>query len=389
MPLIPNFVHNGAEVITHAPPAPMGMPSGDIVCWVVTAPDKHAGISYNVPYRIANPTDAAKLDTTGNELGFGFYAASETLKKTQVVQYVIVVEKGLDEAATLSNIIGGTDATSSLRSGIAAIEDCPELPTIIAAPGYSKHLSVINALCSQAKKIKCRVVADTPGTTTAAAIALSNSLGGKGTGHERVVLVDPYVSIFSKKTGGAVSVPASILAVGCLAAVKQWESPQNQGTYALNTSRTIGYNITDPTTEGNYLNKHGISYFGRTTAGGISFQGNRTVTGDFIPTIGLRDVISRKIVAVSQKAMGKALTANMMDQEITKISGFFKGLEAANVVMPGSQIYLHPELNTVDNYRNGNWYIVMKYHGYSVNEHMVFHLNESTEIVEQFLGEQL
>jgi len=45
----------------------MGPLGKHIVCWVGTAPDKHADVPFNVPFRVANTTDAAKLDTTGEE----------------------------------------------------------------------------------------------------------------------------------------------------------------------------------------------------------------------------------------------------------------------------------------------------------------------------------
>ncbi|MBF4449039.1 phage tail protein, partial [Vibrio anguillarum] len=117
------------------------------------APNKHADVAYNMPYRVANTLDAAKLDTTGDELGWLFHAVSETLKKAQVPQYVIVVEEGADAAETLNNIIGGIDAQTGQRTGIAAIELCNEKPTLIAAPGFTHTKTVGDELVSMAKKL--------------------------------------------------------------------------------------------------------------------------------------------------------------------------------------------------------------------------------------------
>nr|MBF4382156.1 phage tail protein [Vibrio anguillarum] len=90
MPVIPQFEHNGITIERNALPPSMGPLGGHIVCWVGIAPNKHADVAYNMPYRVANTLDAAKLDTTGDELGWLFHAVSETLKKAQVPQYVIV-----------------------------------------------------------------------------------------------------------------------------------------------------------------------------------------------------------------------------------------------------------------------------------------------------------
>ena len=388
MPVIDNFEHNGASILTSEPPAPMGPPGPNVVAWVVTAPDKHASIGFSSPFRVSNEQHAALLDTTGNELGTAWHAATQTMKKTSVPQYFIVVPEGQTEAETIVNIIGGVEAGTGRRLGISALSECLEKPTIIAAPGFSKNKEVIDALAAMAKRLRCRVVVDAPGTTTAAAIALSAQLGGVGTGHERVYMVDPLPAIYSKKAKGDIYVPASTIAVGALASVQPWESPGNQGVAIQDVSRSVDYNILDTNTEGDLLNKNGVSYFGRTSLGGFSLIGNRSVTGQFISFVGLEDAIARKLEAASQTAMAKQMTANFWEQEVKKIDLFVQDLVAAQVI-PGGSVYLHPTLNTVERYKNGSWYVVIDYGRYSPNEHMILHLNAVDSIVEQFIEEVL
>jgi len=388
MPEISQFEHNGITIEANEPPPPMGAPGGNIVAWVVTAPDKDASVPMNVPFRVANQSDAQKLDATGDERGTGWHAASETQKKTSVTQYFVVVPEGVDDAATMANIIGGIDVATGRRTGIAALAECAERPTLIGAPLFSKNKAVIDALAVMGKKLKCRVVADAPSSNTQAAIDLSASLGGAGTGHERVYLVDPMPSIYSRKAQGDIYVAPSVIAMGAVAAVKPWESPGNQGVLIQDVARSIDYNILDKTTEGDLLNKNGVSYFARTSMGGFSLIGNRTVTGKFISFVGLEDAIALKLEAASQRAMSKQLTKSFMEQEVKKINLFMQDLVAAEII-PGGEVYLHPTLNSVERYKNGSWYIVIDYGRYSPNEHMIFHLNAVDRIVEEFIEEVL
>lgn len=388
MPVIDQFEHNGISIETHEPPPPMGPPGDNVVAWVVTAPDKHADVAFSVPFRVANTADAQYLDSTGNELGTGWHAASETLKKTSVPQYFIVVPEGADDAATMANIIGGIDPTTGRRTGIAALTECTERPTLIGAPGFSQNKAVIDALASMAKRLKCRAVIDGPSGSTQDAIDLSGLLGGEGTGHDRVYMVDPMPAIYSRKAQGNIYVPPSTIAMGAVAAVKPWESPGNQGVLIQDVARVIDYNILDKSTEGDLLNRNGVSYFARTSMGGFSLIGNRTVTGKFISFVGLEDAIARKLEAASQRAMSKQLTKSFMEQEIKKINLFMQDLVAAEII-PSGEVYLHPTLNTVERYKNGSWYIVIDYGRYSPNEHMIFHLNAVDRIVEEFIEEVL
>lgn len=388
MPSNSAFEHNGISIITSEPPPPMGPPGEDVVCIVGTAPDKNAAVQFHVPVRLANQNDWLKVDSTGDERGSLIQAVMKTHEKAEVVIYAVIVPEGADAAATQANIIGGVDPTSKKKTGIAAMVECAERATIIAAPGYSHEKPVIDALATMGKKLRARVVADGPSTNADAAIALSDLLGGADTGHDRVYIVDPAVSIYSRAAKGDILVPGSVVAIGALAAVKQWESPGNQGVLIQGTDRTIEYNILDKTTEADLLNKYGIAAICHTSMGGWSLIGNRTVTGRFVSHVGLEDVLARKLEEASQRAMANNLTKSFMEQELRKINRFLQDLVAAEVI-PGGEVYLHPTLNTVERYKNGAWYIVVDYGRYSPNEHMIFHVNAVDRIVEEFIGEVL
>ena len=384
MPLNDAYDHNGISVITSEPLPPMGPPGDDVVCLIGTAPDKAASVQFDVPVRIAHQGDWALIDSTGDEQGSLIHAIQKTHEKAQVSIYAIVVEEGADAAETLANVIGGVDATTKQKLGISAVVDCMERPTIIAAPGFSNDKTVIDALASVAARIRARVVADGPSSDTDALIAFLDTLGGEGSNHDRVYLVDPAVSIYSRKAKADIIVPGSAVAVGALASVKPWQSPGNQSVPVTGTARTVEYNILDKNSEANLIQKNGGAAICHTSLGGWSLVGNRTITGKFISYVGLEDAVCRKLEASSQGVMSQNMTKSFWDQQIRRINMFLNDLIAAEVI-PGGQVYLHPTLNTASQYQNGSWYIVLDYGRYAPNEHMVFHVNAKDQYVEEFL----
>lgn len=380
MPLIPDFEHNGITIDASEPMAPLGPPGHNVVALVGTAPDLMVGYQLNTAIRIAGPADHKIIDSTGDERGSLIQTLIHTHKKTNVPIYVVVVPEGVDASATAVNILGA----ASPRTGLYVLSECFERPNIIAAPGFSSQKPVIDGLAIMGKRLRARVVVDGPATTTAAAIALSASLGAEGTGHDRVAVVDPAVSVFSRAEADYISVPGSAVAVGALAAVKQWESWQNQGLYISDTSRTIEYNIEDTTTEADLLNKNGITAICHTSLGGFSIVGNRTVTGRFISHVGLEDVIARKLSETSQQYAGKNLTQVFMEQVIRRLNNFLQDLRREDALID-AEVSLHPTLNSVSNYTAGKWFVQMRYGRYSPAEHTVFKLSADNDIVESYL----
>ena len=385
MPEIASFVHNGISVTSQQAPPPMGPLGGIVIGLVGTAPDADPSLPKNTPIRIANLGDAAKLDIAGTESGTLWRTVYETFRLVSVPFYVVIVDEGIDAAATVNNVIGSVVAGTGQRLGIEALADCMEVPTHIAAPGfYTKP--VADALAAMGKRIFALPVGDGPSTNDVDAVTYSKSLGGAGTGYDAFYLVEPQVSVYSQAAKGNVSFSAAAIALSCFARVNAWESPAKGGMGVLieGTARTIDYNIMDKATNGDLLNKNGISYFARTSLGGYSLIGNRSVTGRFVSHVGLEYAIIRKLAKTAQRSMARNLSKSFMEQEITKLNVWLKSLQADETVM-GAQVYLHPTLNNVENYSNGEWHIAIKYHGFAPNEHMVYHLIEDVGIVESFL----
>lgn len=385
---VTNFEHNGVTLEATEPPDAMGGLGDNVVGLVGTAPNKAAAVPLNGLYRISNQTQAEQLDPTGAEAGTLYQAVKQILKVTKVPIYVVVVKEGETSAETVNAVIGGVDAASGQKTGLQALVGAPEDLTIIGAPGFSDKQAIHSELASVAKRIRARFVFDGLDTDVAGQVVNSQAIGGAGLGYDRGYLVHQMPAVYSKAAKANVFLPPSTLAIASLAAVKQWESPGNQVTFAADVSRLVEYNILDKSTEGDLLNRYGVSYYARTILGGFSLIGNRTITGKFISYVGLEDAIARKLVKAAQKVMGKNLTKSFMDQEVKRINDWLQTL-VADETIPGGKVYLHPDLNSVEKYKNGTWYLCIEYGRYAPNEHMVYQLNASDAIIEEFLEEIL
>jgi phage tail sheath protein FI len=383
-----NFEHNGVTFETTEPPESMGGIGDNVVAIVGTAPNCAIGIPKDAPFRISGLQAAEMLDPTGDEEGTLYGVVKAILKVVRVPIYVIVVEKGATPAATIANVIGGEDALTGQKKGLQALTLCAEDPTIIGAPGFSDDQSVHSELASLGKRLRSRVVLDGKDTNVAGQVENSETIGGAALGYDRCYLVHQMPAVYSKAALGNVFLPPSSLAIAALASVKQWESPGNQVTYAADVSRTVEYNILDKATDGDLLNRYGVSYYARTILGGFSLIGNRSITGKFISHVGLEDAIARKLVKAAQKVMAKNLTKGFMDQEVERVNQWLQTLVADGTI-PGGKVYLHPELNSLEKYKNGTWYLCIDYGRYSPNENMVYQLNASDAILEEFLGDVL
>ena len=385
---VTNFEHNGISIEFEESPAAMGAISDNVVGLVGTAPNAHMSVPRNAPFRINSDTLAALLDTTNSDAGTLPLVVKNILKVVKCPIYVVVVEKGATAAETISNVIGGVDPESGQMLGIKALATAQEVPTIIGAPGFSSEQSVYSELAALGKRIFCRSVFDGKDVTVAGQVEHSKDIGGAELGYDACLVVHQMPAVYSKAALGNVFLPPSSLAIAALASVKQWESPGNQVTYAADVSRTVEYNILDKSTEGDLLNRYGICYYARTTKGGFSLLGNRSITGKFISYVGLEHALARKLMGAAQLVMARNLTLSFMKQEVEKIDTWLQTL-VADETIPGGSVYLDPERNSVESYKNGTWYIVIDYGRYAPNEHMVYKLNAADSVIEEFLTEAL
>ena len=379
MSAITDFTHNGATFTARSHSNPIGPPSHHVVCLVSTAPDADAStFPLGEPVLVSRDEHVAALDTSNNNTGFLRQSVEFIKRVADARVYVIRVAQGTDNADTQANVIGGVDSSTGQRSGIAAITKLPERPTLIAAPGFSHHPAIAQALALAAKDqlalVALNVLSGSVGTVTASA----DALGGDGSGMGGAVVVVGNVSVTSSQ--GELLLPGDVVALAALAGVEPWENIGHRNVPILSVEQSYEYSFIRAGTEGNLLNKHGVCYFATTSAGGYSIIGNRVVTGNTISDAGLVREIHRQLIGPLEKAHGQRLSETYIEQQLTLINNWLDELKANDAIATGSHCYLDPNKNTANALNAGRWYIVVEFDGYPVNENPVIELFENNAL---------
>ncbi|MCW1248477.1 phage tail protein, partial [Pseudomonas sp. SAICEU22] len=139
-------------------------------------PNANPLIPKNTPFRINSFTTQAQLDPTGAEAGTLFHAVYQILKVVKVPVYVVIVEEGATLADTQNNVIGGIEAQTGRKLGLAALSGVAEDLTIIGAPGFTGTKAVAGEFASFGKRIKARVVLDGKDASVADQVTYSQEL---------------------------------------------------------------------------------------------------------------------------------------------------------------------------------------------------------------------
>ena len=203
------FLH-GAEVVEITDGArPISTVSASVIGLVGIAPDADALLfPLNTPVLVTSKAEAAKLAHAGTLMS----AIDGIYDQTGAVVVVVRVEEGADEAATLTNLVGGVNATTGDYEGVQAFLGAESVlgvsPRLLVAPGYTHQRPDSNAnpvvaeLIGIADRLRAVILADGPNTNDADAITYRGDFGSR-----RVYVVDPQVKVF--KEGAVVVEPAS------------------------------------------------------------------------------------------------------------------------------------------------------------------------------------
>ena len=131
-----------------------------------TAPNADSEVfPINTPVLIAGQrTLAAKLGEGGTLPA----AMDDIFDQAGAMVVVVRVNEGLNDAETLSNVIGGIDAQTGQYQGIQALlgasSDVHVTPRILIASEFTHHAAVANELLSVAERLRAVVIADGPNT---------------------------------------------------------------------------------------------------------------------------------------------------------------------------------------------------------------------------------
>lgn len=391
------FLH-GVEVIEiDSGPRPVQTVKSSVIGIVGTAPNADAeAFPLNTPVLIAGSRlEAAKLDTVGTGIGTLPQAIDDIFDQIGAVVIVVRVEDGSDELDTLSNVIGGVNATTGQYEGLHALAAAESVlgyaPKILIAPGFTHQRPtdlanpVVAEMIGIAERLRAVIIPDGPNTTDAAAIAYSGDFGS-----DRVYNpIDPWAKIL--KDGEIISAPLSARVAGVIAKTDNddgfWHSPSNRAINGiLGTSRPVDFQLGNANCRANYLNENGVTTVIRQD--GYRLWGNRTCSSDpkwaFLSVRRTADMINDSLQRAHLWAVDRNITKTYIEDVVESVNAYLRSLVQIGAIL-GGECWADPDLNTPANISKGLIYFDFDFSASSPAEHIVFR----SHLVNDYIAEAL
>ena len=360
--------HNGITVETSKPLDPMVVNANQIGALLFPEQNKQDGVEYNEPFTLYSTDDLIKLAPDG----IGYANARYFLETTKNKLDVVIVPFDADPVAQKAIIVGGIDPSDGDKTGILAFEKCAFSPTNIAVIG-SKGIEIVNQVATFCDDSYCEGWVDGPDTTTKDAFDFGDTINS-----ERVWCVDVRGERYAHPIAPAV------YGMAARCKVDPWETPNGAVLPLDRVARPVGYRVTKKNCEGVELNKKGISCAVRDPEGGFMFLGTRTSSGDFGNVVGAENMLLREIIKAHRQTMSANLDMPFFKSKIAALDNWASTLTADGAVI-GMRVYLHQQRNTTSRYENGEWVLVIEWGAYRPNEHSIVELNQSSEIVSNYV----
>ncbi len=270
---------------------------------------------------------------------------------------VVRVAEGVDDAATLTNFMGGDTAQTGVHAFVAAEPTVGVKPKILVAPNWSSELALATELDGVAHRLKAIAVVEGPSTTDTDALDFRANFAS-----ERVYLVDPRVQIFATALNayryeGASARVAGIMAANDLA--NGWHtSPSNKAMRGITgTERAIDFALSDSASRANLLNEHDVAVIIRHE--GWRLWGNRTCSPDpqwqFINVRRAADMAYEALEASHLWAVDRNITRTYVEDVLESVNAYLAHLTAIGAVI-GGRCWADEELNTPDQIALGRVY---------------------------------
>jgi uncharacterized protein len=291
-------------------------------------------------------------------------ALSDIFSQAGAVVVLVRVAVGVDETATLANVMGSALTMTGVHAFVAAQSLVATTPKILIAPGFTHQQPaaannpIVAALKGVATKLRAIVLADGLNTTDVAAADCADDAGS-----DRVYLVDPWVKVFDEAGTGVIVRPPSAIVAGAIALSDDargfWWSPSNQVlSGVIGTARPIPFGISDPNTSANWLNERKVATI--IQSNGFRLWGNRTTGVDpqwaFLSVRRTADMIYEAIEAAYLWAMDRPMSANLLDDVVESVASYLRELKAKGAIL-GGRCWLDPELNTPATLKAGKLYV--------------------------------
>jgi uncharacterized protein len=360
---MPDIYHHGATV-TEANDSALSLQtiSTAVIGIIATAADADAAaFPLNTPVAFSRPQDGiAKAGTDG------------TLAKTlqaianQVTAPVVVVrvEEGIDDAATASNVIGGTDAQgryTGLKALLSAEQRVGLRPRIIGTPGLDSAAvtAAMVTILQQLKAFGYATCADC--ATIADAKTYRDTFGAR-----ELMLIWPDFTGWDTTTSSEITLQTVAIALGTRAKLDKtvgWHRvlsniPVNGVT---GISADVFFDYLSTGTDADQLNEVGITTL--INRNGFRFWGSRTCDdGEFIFESYTRtaqvvaDTIGEGVFEYSDRPMHASLVRDILESINAKLRDY-----TANGYILGGKCWFDPSLNDTANLKVGKLAISYNY----------------------------
>ncbi|MEI7336863.1 phage tail sheath protein [Pectobacterium carotovorum] len=348
-------INEGTRVISTVSTAIVGM--------VCTAPDADAAtFPLNTPVLITNVLSAAgKAGKTGTLAA----ALSAIADQSKPVTVVVRVDEGKDEAETISNVIGGSDANGKY-TGMKALLDALTVtgvkPRILGAPGLDS-LPVATALASICQSLRAFGYVSAWGCKT-----LSDAINYRENFSQRELMVIwPDFIAWDTTANASATAYATARALGLRAKIDQetgWHKTlSNVGVNGVTgISASVYWDLQAPGTDADLLNEAGVTTLVRKD--GFRFWGNRTCSDDplflFENYTRTAQVLADTMAEAHLWAVDKPVTPTLIKDIIEGIKAKFRELKSNGYIIDADCWY-DDTANDKDTLKAGKLYIDYDY----------------------------
>lgn len=343
-----------------------------------------AALPLNTPVLVTKRTEAARFGSDGT-----IPAALDGIWDQAGAWVVVVrVAEGVDDAATLTNIIGDGTAGTGVHALVGAESVVHVVPRILIAPGFTDEQAAVTELVGIAERLRAVVIADGPNTTDAAAITYRGNFGS-----DRVYLVDPQVKYWDTATNAEASQVASPRVAGIIAKSDNergfWWSPSNREMLGITgTVRAIDFELGDPLSRANYLNENEVATIIRKD--GYRLWGNRSCSADpkwaFLSVRRTADMIHESLLRSHLWAVDRNITKTYIEDVLESVQAYLSHLVAVGAII-GGRVWADEELNTPDQIAQGKVYFDFDFTPPYPAEHITFRSHLVNDYLVEILPE--
>lgn len=345
-----------------------------------------AAFPLDTPVLVTGPRQAALLGVEG-ELKDAYEAI---YAQGTNIAIVVRVDKGIDAAATLANVVGDATAQTGVWALLTAETVLKLTPRILIAPGFTGERPaaaanpVVTNLIAIAQRLRAVAVAEGPNTTQVDAFTYITDWGS-----DRLYVVDPFVKVFDSDDAAIVTRPGSAYVAGAIARRDNekgfWWSPSNQVLNGVvGTARPITFGLSDTQSEANLLNEQNIATVIHRS--GYRLWGNRTPATDplwsFLSVRRTADMIYESIEEAHLWAMDRPIGAQLITDIKDSVQAYIDHLVVLGALI-GGRVWFDPELNTQTALQAGELFLDFDIEPPAPLEHLTFRAHRNGAYYEE------